>query len=89
MTAPDNCPHCGEDLPPHAKVCPACGSDEKTGWSEESLHDGLDLPDEDFDHADFVKREFGGQSPIPHGIHRVWWLAAILLIASFLLMLLR
>ncbi len=24
--------------------CPECGSDEKTGWSEDTMYDGLDLP---------------------------------------------
>jgi hypothetical protein len=76
-------------LPPRAKACPECGSDETTGWSEEARYDGLNLPDEDFDHDDFVKREFGGDSPVPRGIHWVWWLTAILLIAGFVLIALR
>ncbi len=85
----DSCPHCGADLPPHAKACPACGSDEKTGWSDAARYDGLDLPDENFDHDDFVKREFGGKALVPRGIHWLWWLTAILLIAGFVLMSLR
>ncbi len=24
--------------------CPECGSDEKTGWSEDTMYDDLDLP---------------------------------------------
>lgn len=85
----DSCPHCGADLPPRAKSCPACGSDEKTGWSDAARYDGLDLPDENFDHDDFVKREFGGQPLVPRGIHWLWWLTAILLIAGFVLLSLR
>jgi len=26
-------------------ACPECGSDENTGWSEETLYDGLNLPE--------------------------------------------
>ena len=39
------CPICGTDLPMNAKVCTECGSDENTGWSEDIMYDGLDLPD--------------------------------------------
>jgi hypothetical protein len=82
----DSCPHCGADLPPKAKACPACGSDEQTGWSEQSRYDGLDLPDEEFDHADFVRREFRASPLKPRGIHWLWWAVAILLLAGFALM---
>ncbi len=39
------CPICGTDLPLKARACPECGSDENTGWSEDTMYDGLDLPD--------------------------------------------
>ena len=79
----DSCPHCGADLPPRAKACPACGSDEQTGWSEQARYDGLDLPDDEFDHADFVQREFA-ESPLrPRGIHWLWWAVAVALILGF------
>ncbi len=32
-----NCPNCGEEVPIKAKSCPGCGSDEKTGWSEDTI----------------------------------------------------
>ena len=32
-----------------ATACPECGSDEQTGWSENTLYDGLDLPEQAFD----------------------------------------
>ena len=41
------CPNCGAELLPKAKVCPECGSDENTGWSEETIYDGLDLHEDD------------------------------------------
>ncbi len=38
------CPNCGSEVPIKALSCPECGSDEKTGWSEDTMYDGLDLP---------------------------------------------
>ena len=29
-----------------ALACPECGSDEHTGWSEDTYVDGIDLPEE-------------------------------------------
>ena len=86
---PDVCPHCGAEVPSGAKACPECGSDERTGWSEEAQTAGLDLPDEHFDYKEFVKQEFGGRSPVPSGMKWWWWLAAILVLAAFLLLWLR
>ncbi len=80
--APEVCPNCGAAVPPGAKACPECGSDEKTGWSEEGRTGGLDLPEESFDYDDYVKREFGSKSPVPRGVHWAWWLAAVVLIAA-------
>jgi hypothetical protein len=82
---PEICPHCGAEVPPNAKACPACGSDEQTGWSEKARYDSLDLPEENFDYDDFVKREFKGDTPVPRGIHWFWWLVALLLIGLVLL----
>lgn len=83
------CPNCGAELPPNAKACPQCGSDDQTGWSEEAGAGGLDLPDESFDYQDFVEREFGGKKIVPRGIHWFWWLVAVALVAVFLVFLLR
>jgi len=43
------CPNCGADVPAKAKCCPECGSDEQTGWSEDTYLDGVTLPGEDDD----------------------------------------
>ncbi len=83
--SPEICPHCGAEVPPNAKACPECGADEETGWSEEACYSSLDLPDEDFDYGDFVKREFGKQKPIPHGIHWFWWLVGLLIAIALVL----
>jgi hypothetical protein len=86
---PEICPNCGAEVPPQAKACPACGSDEKTGWSEEARTSGLDLPDENYDYDDFVQREFGGKCPKPRGLSWFWWLVALLLLVAFVLVYLR
>ncbi len=39
------CPNCGTEVPLKALVCPECGSDENTGWSEDTMYDELDLPE--------------------------------------------
>ena len=41
------CPNCGAEVPIKDKSCPDCGSDENTGWSEETIYDGLDLNEYD------------------------------------------
>ena len=86
---PQTCPHCGAEVPPNARACPECGSDESTGWSEDSAGEGLDLPEENFNYDDFVKREFAGPSPKPRGIHWFWWVVAILATGSFLFLLIH
>lgn len=45
MSPPDSCANCGADIPRKARACPECGADERTGWRETSIYDGLDLPD--------------------------------------------
>ncbi len=39
------CPNCGAEVPLKALACPECGSDENTGWSEETMYDDIDLPE--------------------------------------------
>ena len=61
------CPHCGAEVRAGARSCPECGSDDQTGWAEDSNAAGIDLPtgygdDDEFDYDEFVRREFGGLS---------------------------
>ncbi|MDB6125296.1 MAG: hypothetical protein JWQ71_4289 [Pedosphaera sp.] len=85
---PETCPNCGAEVPPKAKACPECGSDEKTGWSGEAASSGLGLPEESFDYDDFVKREFGEDKPVPRGIAWYWWVVAVLVLTAILGMIL-
>ena len=85
--APEYCPQCGAEVPPNARACPECGSDETTGWSEKASGQRLDLPDNEFDYDEFVKEEFGEQSSPavrPRGISWFWWAAGIVLLLALL-----
>jgi hypothetical protein len=39
------CPNCGAEVSLRALACPECGSDEDTGWSEDTMCDGMNLPE--------------------------------------------
>jgi hypothetical protein len=85
---PEICPQCGALVPPKAKACPECGSDEKTGWSDRATSQRLGLPDDEFDYDEFVKEEFGSEKPPavrPKGIHWFWWALALALVVWALL----
>ncbi|MDG1490939.1 MAG: zinc ribbon domain-containing protein [Planctomycetota bacterium] len=41
------CPVCGAKVRDGASSCRECGSDERTGWSEATAYDDLDLPEPD------------------------------------------
>jgi len=86
---PEVCPNCGAEVPPKAKSCPECGSDEQTGWSEKAHAENLGLPDEEFDYNEFVKEEFATGRAKPHGIRWFWWVIALLLIGVLLFLFLR
>jgi hypothetical protein len=30
-----------------ARACPECGADERTGWRDSSIYDGIDLPEDE------------------------------------------
>jgi hypothetical protein len=74
---PEICPNCGAEVPRKAKSCPECGADEQTGWSDEAHASGLDLPDDNFDYNEFVKREFEGGGAVPRGVRWYWWVIAL------------
>jgi hypothetical protein len=80
------CPVCGETVPENARACPECGACEKSGWAT-AEHD-LPEAEEDFDYQRFVEEEFGGGAK-PRGARKIWALAALILLAVFLLPLLR
>ena len=92
------CPTCGTE----AKVggpCPGCapkrrrkrkkvGAAAKKPWEADSLHDGLDFPDEDFDYDEFVEKEFGRPAHKRIGIKWYWWVTGLVLVIALAWMML-
>lgn len=79
--APAECAVCGADIPPNARSCPECGADERTGWREDSIYDGLELPDEVW--AEHSAPAAPGHPPpfrSPTGLAWYWWALAVLLL---------
>jgi hypothetical protein len=75
---PGDCPNCGEPVPAGAAACPHCGADERTGWSEETYLDGIDLPEEaGDDYERTIERELG--DGLPTGA-RAWFVFGLVLL---------
>jgi hypothetical protein len=59
-------------------ACPECGADERTGWREASLYDGLELPeaawDDDNDDSRQPRRDMKRNV---NGIAWYWWCVAV------------
>jgi len=69
------CPNCGATVPAKAQACPECGSDEKTGWSEQTIYDGTGIEDPaEFDYEDWQRRELGPARPASGW---GWWIVAV------------
>jgi len=86
---PEFCPNCGTEVPPNARACPECGSDEQTGWSDRAHADRLGIPDEEFDYDEFVKEELEEKrrsSVKPRGVSWLWWVVAIVSLIAFVLL---
>jgi hypothetical protein len=78
MNAPAECAVCGAAIPPRARACPECGADERTGWREASVYDGLDLPDEAW--RDGEEADTATQPARVNGLPWYWWLVGVLLL---------
>lgn len=84
-----NCPNCGAELKIKAKVCRECGADDFAGWNTEEDYSHAFPEMDDFDYDEFVSNEFGGAEVKPKGMKWWVWILALLLIATFLLFLMR
>jgi predicted nucleic acid-binding Zn ribbon protein len=65
---PETCANCGAAIPPNARACPGCGADERTGWAEQDIYDGLDLPEDE------ETQERDNRSRQKREGHRWFWL---------------
>lgn len=81
--APAECAICGADVPPAARACPSCGADERTGWREQSLYDGLDLPNSAWADDDAPAPSRPPALRGPAGLAWYWWALAVLLLFCF------
>jgi predicted nucleic acid-binding Zn ribbon protein len=83
------CPVCGAEVPAKAVACPECGSDEKTGWSENTVYDatGIEDPD-DFDYEAWKRREVSGARKRTRR-DWLWWIVALTALLLFVLLMLR
>lgn len=73
-SAPSECAQCGAAIPPRARACPECGADERTGWRESSIYDGLDLPDETTSDDEAASRESLRRV---NGLPWYWWCVGV------------
>lgn len=78
--APAHCANCDAEIPPQARACPECGADERTGWREPDIYDGLDLP-EDSDDAEELGKEGPGRRAARPGVTVLWRIVGIILLA--------
>jgi hypothetical protein len=76
VTPPPVCAQCGSSIPPRALACPECGADERTGWRESSVYDGLDLPDSAWS-DDTASEDKRSQTNRVNGIAWYWWCIAV------------
>jgi hypothetical protein len=86
---PGQCPVCGEWVAKGQAACDECGACDQSGWKNPdaaSSHDGLDLPEDEFDYDAFIAREFGGKQGHASGqTHGLWfWVSLVLLVILLL-----
>lgn len=78
--APADCANCGAEIPPRSRACPECGADERTGWRESSVYDGLDLPDT-------AHNDEHPAAPGTGGLSWLWWITGVILLVTLAVLL--
>jgi predicted nucleic acid-binding Zn ribbon protein len=82
LTPPEECGNCGAAIPRSARACPECGADERTGWRDASIYDGLDLPGESADEDQAA----GRRAQRATGALAWYWIAAFVVVMATLLL---
>jgi ribosomal protein L32 len=86
---PDECANCGAVIPRHARSCPGCGADERTGWRENDVYDGLELPDQAWDDGNTPPLRQRPPERRVNGVPWYWWCVGIGLLLVFVFWVLR
>jgi hypothetical protein len=71
------CPSCGAEVRVGSRACKECGADDQTGWSEDTMYDGLDLPDPGHGQDDVARPR--------RSMASLYRIAAILILIGFVL----
>ena len=79
---PRECANCGSEIPRRARACPDCGADEQTGWREQDIYDGLELPDDAWDDDE------SPGTPLSRELPWYWWAAGMAVLIGFILIVL-
>ena len=77
---PSECAQCGTAISARALACPECGADERTGWRETSVYDGLELPDNAWSEQDGESKKPENVNRRVNGIAWYWWCVAVALL---------
>ena len=85
---PEECANCGAPISRHARACPVCGADERTGWRDVSPEDGLDLPEVYDDEARAARASVPPRREV-NGLVWHWWVVGLGLLALLAAALLR
>ena len=87
--APTECAQCGAAIARGASACPECGADERTGWREASIYDGMDLPDSAFAEDEESSKKSPTSDRRVNGIAWYWWCVGVALLLCLCLGALR
>jgi len=84
FSPPGDCPVCGSFVARGSYACPNCSADDKSGWKDDDTHNGLDLPDQDFNYDEFLENEFGTSSA-GNKLHPFWQITGVILLVLFII----
>ena len=77
---PSECAQCGAEIPRNALACPECGADERTGWRESSIYDGMELPDDAWDDEHVAAKPSRVPDRRVNGLAWYWWAVGVALL---------